>query len=68
MVKKKNQYRNLKKQRKKKIKKYKCKTCGMEFFSLSRKLLKKENKGLTCPYCESELWKSVVTKLSLVFN
>ena len=46
----------------KKIKKYICKACGMVFFNHSRKLLKKENKGLTCPYCESEFWKALVTK------
>jgi DNA-directed RNA polymerase subunit RPC12/RpoP len=46
----------------KKTKKYTCKSCGMEFFSHSSKLLKKENKGLTCPYCESEYWKSLKTK------
>ena len=46
----------------KEIKKYICKACGMVFFNHSRKLLKKENKGLTCPFCESELWKRVKTK------
>jgi hypothetical protein len=40
----------------------------MEFFSLSRKLLKKEKKGLTCPYCESEYWKPLKIKKSLVSN
>lgn len=52
---KKNQYRNQKKTNKK-IKKYECKTCGMVFFNHSKKLLEKENKGLTCPFCESESW------------
>ena len=44
-----------------KSKKYKCESCGMIFFKHSNKLFKIDEKGLTCPYCESELWVPLVT-------
>jgi DNA-directed RNA polymerase subunit RPC12/RpoP len=46
----------------KKLRKYKCESCGMVFFTHSSKLLKQEEKGLTCPYCESELWNPLIIK------
>lgn len=45
-----------------KPKKYTCENCGKEFFSLSKILLKKEDKRLTCPYCESKFWEPSKTK------
>jgi DNA-directed RNA polymerase subunit RPC12/RpoP len=41
---------------------YRCESCGMEFFNHSNKLLNKEEKGVTCPYCESELWHTILIK------
>jgi DNA-directed RNA polymerase subunit RPC12/RpoP len=42
--------------------KYRCKSCGMEFFKPSRKPRKKKKKGITCPYCGSELYHNLITK------
>ena len=47
-----------------KTKKYKCESCGIVFFKHSSNLLKLEEKGLTCPYCESELWKPLIIEES----
>lgn len=44
----------------KKFNKYKCKSCEMLFNKLSNKLIDKGNKGLICPYCESEFWKKLM--------
>ncbi len=42
--------------------KYKCNSCGLTFFEHSNKNLKKNKKGITCPYCASESWKPLVPK------
>lgn len=41
-----------------KPKKYKCVSCGMLFFDVR----KKGEKNLTCPFCESELYHTLITK------
>lgn len=43
-------------------KKYKCKSCELIFFKHSNNNLKKNKKGLTCPYCGSESWIPLTTK------
>lgn len=42
--------------------KYKCKSCGMEFFKPLKKSRNKKKKGITCPYCGSELYHNLIMK------
>jgi hypothetical protein len=37
------------------VKTYKCECCGIEFFNHSGRILNKEKKSFSCPFCESEL-------------